>query len=200
MYKVFFNQKPLYLTTTLQKQTTEFPLFFVKYTSKEFIIKALKSKKCKGIYLYHAKEDKLWQHFLRFFPVVVAAGGFVQHKDEKRYLFIYRNDKWDLPKGRVEKKENIQKAAIREVEEETAVQNVEISGILPTTFHIFKRNNVYKLKKTFWYAMRTDFEGTLEPQTEEGIEKAVWKEEKDFEHLFENAYENIKEVVRYSPS
>ncbi len=200
MYKVFFNQKPLYLTTTLQKQAPDFPLFFSKYTTKDLIVKALKSKKCKGLYLFHSKEDKLWQHFLAFFPVVVAAGGFVQHADGKRHLFIYRNDKWDLPKGRVEKKENIQKAAIREVEEETAVQQLEITGILPTTYHIFKRNEVYKLKKTFWYAMQTEYDGELIPQLDEGIEKAVWKEKMEFDALFENAYENIKEIVRYSPS
>ena len=37
------------------------------------------------------------------------------------YLFIYRNDKWDLPKGKIEKNEVVIEAAVREVMEETGV-------------------------------------------------------------------------------
>lgn len=193
MYKVFFNQKPIFLTTELVPQTDRTPVMFMKFSSPENIVKALKSKKTECLYLYHQKEDKLWMHFLRHFPIVEAAGGLVRHQDG-RFLFIYRNNKWDLPKGRIEKNEPIRIAAVREVEEETGVDGLEIVKPLIETFHVFNRNGKYKLKKTFWFEMKTASTITLTPQLNEGIEQAVWVFEKEIQHKFENAYENIKQV------
>ena len=67
-------------------------------------------------------------------------------------------------------------AAIREVEEETGVENLSIIKPLNTTYHIFKKNRKYRLKKTFWYLMETDYTGKLTPETKEGIDKAIWIE------------------------
>ena len=195
MYKVFFNQKPIFLTTELVLQTDRTPVMFIKFSSPENIVKALKSKKTDCLYLYHQKEDKLWMHFLRHFPIVEAAGGLVRHQDG-RFLFIFRNDKWDLPKGRIEKNEPIRIAAVREVEEETGVDGLEIVKPLIETFHVFNRNGKYKLKKTFWFEMKTASTVTLIPQLNEGIEQAVWVLEKEIPQKFENAYENIKQVYQ----
>ena len=195
MYKVFFNQKPIFLTTELVPQTDRTPVLFIKFSSPENIVKALKSKKTDCLYLYHQKEDKLWMHFLRHFPIVEAAGGLVRHQDG-RFLFIFRNDKWDLPKGRIEKNEPIRIAAVREVEEETGVDGLEIVKPLIETFHVFNRNGKYKLKKTFWFEMKTASTVTLTPQLNEGIEQAVWVLEKEIPQKFENAYENIKQVYQ----
>lgn len=195
MYKVFFNQKPIFLTTELVHQTDRTPVLFIKFSSPENIIKALKSKKTDCLYLYHQKEDKLWMHFLRHFPIVEAAGGLVRHQDG-RFLFIYRNDKWDLPKGRIEKNEPIRIAAVREVEEETGVDGLEIVKPLIETFHVFNRNGKYKLKKTFWFEMKTASTVTLTPQLNEGIKQAVWVLEKEIPQKFVNAYENIKQVYQ----
>ena len=65
MYKVFFNQKPIFLTTELVPQTVRTPVLFIKFSSPENIVKALKSKQTDCLYLYHHKEDKLWMHFLK---------------------------------------------------------------------------------------------------------------------------------------
>lgn len=195
MYKVFFNQKPIYLITELVSQTDEVPVFFIKFSSPEVIVKALKSKKIKSLYLYHPSEDKLWMHFLKHFPVVEAAGGLVRNQNQ-RLLFIYRNNKWDLPKGRIEKKEPVKLAAIREVEEETGVDGLKIIRPLINTLHIFNRNGKYKLKKTFWFEMKTTSKKELIPQTKEGIEQAVWVSESEIPEKFENAYENIKLVYQ----
>ena len=40
--------------------------------------------------------------------------------------------------------------------------------------------------------METDFQGELNPQEEEGIQKAEWIEREAIPALFENAYLNIK--------
>ena len=194
MYKVFFNQKPIILTTTFQEQTPESPLFFLKFTNKKNIVAALRSKKVKQLYLYHAKEEKMWALFYEIFKVIEAAGGIVRQRSSGKYLFIYRNDKWDLPKGRIEEDEAVRTAAMREVEEETGVTDLAITAALPTTLHLFHRNGKYRLKKTYWYAMETDFDEALIPQEEEGIQKVEWVAKEEVPNLYSNIYANIRHL------
>ena len=194
MYKVFYNQKPIVLTTFLDQNSDSNPLLFIKYISTEDIMKALKSKKTEGIRLYHPVKEKLDFHFLKKFPVVTAAGGLVQHKNGK-YLFIYRNDKWDLPKGKIEKKEIIMEAAVREVMEETGVADLIVKKKLPITYHIYNANGKPKLKKTHWFLMHTHYKGALAPQLEENIQEARWVTQEEMTGLMDNAYENIKLLV-----
>jgi ADP-ribose pyrophosphatase YjhB (NUDIX family) len=194
MYKVFFNRKPVMLITELVKVTDQTPLFFIKYSNPPSIVKALKSKSVRGIYLYHSNPEKLWKHLLKHFPLIEAGGGVVQHQNGK-ILFIYRNNKWDLPKGRIEKKEMLLDGALREVMEETGVKDLIVKKKLSDTYHIFSRNGKYKLKKTYWYLMHTSYEGVLEPQLDEGIQMATWKNKEEISELMENAYENIKLIL-----
>jgi ADP-ribose pyrophosphatase YjhB (NUDIX family) len=191
MYKVFYNQKSLFFTSDLNKNSDETPLFHIKFSTAESIIKALKSKRVNGVYLYHRDEVKLQKHFLKKFPCVEAAGGLVAHSNGS-YLFIYRNDKWDLPKGKVEKREVIIDAAVREVMEETGVADLVVKKPMPTTYHVYNANGKYKLKKTYWFLMKTNSNAPLTPQLEENIQSAVWKTTSEFPSLKENAYENIK--------
>ena len=191
MYKVFYNQKPLFFTVDLTNNSDETPLLFIKYTSALVIVKALRNKNTKAVYLYHPKEEKLEKHFLKYFLVVEAAGGLVEHTDG-RYLFIYRNDKWDLPKGKIEKNEVIIDAAIREVTEETGVGDLMVTKPLNTTYHVFNSKGKFKLKKTYWFLMKSNYNAPLVPQEEENIQAAVWRPRADFPLLMENAYENIK--------
>ena len=191
MYKVFFNRKPIFLITKIIKQDINNPMLHLRYSSSENIIKALKSKKVKSLFLYHSNQEKLWKNLLKKFPIVQAAGGLVINS-KSEYLFIYRNNKWDLPKGGIEKKENIKDAALREVNEETGVVDIEIIKPLPMTYHFFKRNGVFKLKKTFCYLMKTEFDVKFKPQLNEGITRVEWKLEEELNEIFKNSYENIK--------
>ena len=191
MYKVFFNKKFVLLTTKIIKHDDKIPFFYIKYIDQKHIISALKSKKTTGIYLYHAKEDKLWKHLLKAFSLGEAAGGLVEHQNGK-ILFIYRNNRWDLPKGKIEKKEILIDGAVREVIEETGVKDLIVRKSLNQTYHIFSRNSKYKLKKTYWYFMTTSYTGRLKPQLEEGIALAEWKTKGEVPALMGNAYENIK--------
>ena len=194
MYKVFFNQKPLILTNEIQDFSDDEPLLFIKYTSVAQIIKALKSSKNRKVFLYHKDIDKLWKSFRKKFPVVEAAGGLVQRTDNK-LLFIFRNNKWDLPKGGVEKKELIIEAAQREVTEETGVSDLIVQKELSETFHIFKKGKRFRLKKTYWFKMSTSYMGKTEPQTEEGIHKTKWVSKEKIDEILNDAFENIRIIV-----
>ena len=195
MYKVFFNQKPIVLITSLILPSEDSPLFYVKFTDKKFIVQVLKSKKIKMLYLYHSKEEKLWYYFLNMFKLIEASGGLVKNIKTNHFLFIFRNKKWDLPKGRINKNEEVKTAAIREVEEETGVQNLSIIKPLNTTYHVFKKKRKYRLKKTFWYLMHTDYSNKLTPEKKEGIDKAVWIEKNAIVTLKSTMYQNINLVI-----
>ncbi|MDC2995759.1 NUDIX domain-containing protein [Flavobacteriaceae bacterium] len=194
MYKVFFNQKPLILTNKIQDFSDTEPLLFIKYTSVTQIIKALKSSKNSKVFLYHKDIDKLWKGFKKKFPIVEAAGGLVKRTDNK-LLFIFRNNKWDLPKGGVEKKELIIDAAKREVKEETGVGDIIVQKKISETYHIFKKGKRFRLKKTYWFKMSTTYTGKTMPQTEEGIEKIKWVSNKNIEDILNDAFENIRIIV-----
>ena len=155
------------------------------------ILKTLKKKQYNSVRLIHHNEKTLIKHLSKKLPVVVAGGGKVINVSGET-LFIFRNDKWDLPKGKAEKNESIQETAIREVEEETGVENIIIESELPTTYHIFKRRGITKLKVTYWFNMKTNFEGELFPQENEGITKAVWHNEERVTLALQNSYANIK--------
>jgi len=123
--------------------------------------------------LFYPDEKEMLKVLKSKIPVNKAGGGLVYNKNGE-VLFIFRNGKWDLPKGGIDKGEEIEDTATREVEEETGVTNLTIVKKLQKTYHIFKRNGEYRLKITHWFEMNTTFDGVLLGQIEEGIEKVAW--------------------------
>jgi 8-oxo-dGTP pyrophosphatase MutT (NUDIX family) len=190
MYKVFVNDKPLFLTNEIFKET-DFQLFLLESVDfKQLIVKIFQNKIQKA-YLYYPDEKEIMKVLKTKIPVNKAGGGLVYNKNGD-VLFIFRNGKWDLPKGGTEKGEDIEQTSMREVEEETGVNGLKIIKKLQKTYHIFKRNGVYKLKITHWFEMQTDFEGIPEGQIDEGIDKVEWKNPTEIQEALKNSYENIK--------
>lgn len=190
MYKVFVNDKPLFLTNEVQKET-DFQLFLLESVDIKKLIVNIFQNKIQKAFLYHPDEKLIMKTLKAKIPVVKAGGGLVYNK-KGEVLFIFRNGKWDLPKGGTEKNETMEETAMREVEEETGVNGLSIVKKLPKTYHVFKRNGRYKLKQTYWFEMKSDFDGTPQGQIEEGIEKVAWINPKDIPSILENSYENIK--------
>ena len=190
MYKVFVNDKPLFLTNEIFKET-DFQLFLLESVDfKQLIVKIFQNKIQKA-YLYYPDEKEIMKVLKTKFPVNKAGGGLVYNKNGD-VLFIFRNGKWDLPKGGTEKGEDIEQTSMREDEEETGVNGLKIIKKLQKTYHIFKRNGIYKLKITHWFEMQTDFEGIPEGQIDEGIDKVEWKNPTQIQEALKNSYENIK--------
>ncbi|WP_353779811.1 NUDIX domain-containing protein [Winogradskyella sp. 3972H.M.0a.05] len=193
MYKVFVGDKPIILTTKVEKETY-FKNYLLETVTLGKLIKLLNNTGLQEIRLIHEDKDKLLKLFLKKLPNVIAGGGKVRNK-KGEILFIYRNNKWDLPKGKAERRETIDKTAIREVEEETGVTGLSIVKPLERTYHIFKRNGRHKIKVTYWFEMKTDFEGELFPQEAEGITKVKWLNDDQSQKALENSYANIKLLV-----
>jgi 8-oxo-dGTP pyrophosphatase MutT (NUDIX family) len=184
------NDKPLFLTNEVAKET-DFQLFLLESVDIEQLIVKMFNNKIKKAYLYYPDEKEILKKVKEKIPVKKAGGGLV-YNNNGDVLFIFRNGKWDLPKGGCDKGEEIEDCSIREVEEETGVQNLKITRKLQKTYHIFKRNGVYRLKITHWFEMTTNFEGTPTPQAEEGIEKVAWLNPEQIKDAMKNSYENIK--------
>lgn len=190
MQPIFVNNKPIFLTTTVEKET-DFKNFLLKDADIDLVLKTLAKKSIKSVRLIGHKENKLLKSFKKKLPNVIAAGGKVYNaKDE--VLFIFRNEKWDLPKGKTEGNENIEETAVREVTEETGVNGLLIKSKLPVTYHVFKRNGKIKLKITYWFKMTSTFKGQLYPQLNEGITDVKWLNPLAVEAALQNSYANIK--------
>jgi len=136
--------------------------------------------------------EKMLEALKGIYHYMEAAGGVVKNK-KGFYLFIKRFGKWDLPKGKIEKGESPEQAALREVMEETGIEQLEIERPLNSSFHIYPWKNNYVLKKTFWYLMNTVYDGPLKPQTEEAISEALWLPASKAKEALQTSYRSLKE-------
>ncbi|MFN2395326.1 MAG: NUDIX hydrolase, partial [Bacteroidales bacterium] len=125
-----------------------------------------------------------------------AAGGLVQNPG-RQILFIFRHGKWDLPKGKPEKNENLEQTAIREVEEECGISGLTILKPLPSTWHIYQlKNHEYTIKRSYWYHMSSKNWKNIKVQIEEGITEARWLDIPVSDKILDNAFLSIKELVK----
>ena len=139
--------------------------------------------------------EENWQDFCSKFIMMEAAGGLVFNKDGD-ILMIFRNGKWDLPKGKLEIGESVEECAIREVQEECGIYGLDITEKLLETYHTYNLSGKEILKRTYWYKMNTDFNGELMPQIEEGITKVSWVSKDEISENITNSYGNISDVLK----
>lgn len=190
MYKVFVNDCPIILTEN-KNISTNLPKVDFEKKLILAIVKKMLAGKAQGICFLCDDLKSGFKKFKTQFKIEKAAGGKV-YNEKNEVLFIYRFDKWDLPKGKLEKGEQIENCALREVEEECGINGLQIVESLGITYHIFERKNKIILKITHWFLMKTNFSGELIPQTEEGISVAVFKNEDEKKEALQNTYENIR--------
>ncbi|MDB4108235.1 NUDIX domain-containing protein [Flavobacteriaceae bacterium] len=193
MYKIFVGNKPIILTTKVETETN-FKNFLIDSVDINKVLSKLKKDKYDAVHLIGADKDVLLKKFLSLLPNVIAGGGKVYNPDGA-ILFIFRNGKWDLPKGKAESKETINQTALREVEEETGISGLSITKPLEITYHIFKRNDRHYIKVTYWFKMYSEYDGKLIPQEKEGITKVKWIPETKLQKVLDNSYANIKLLI-----
>lgn len=126
------------------------------------------------------------------FTIINAGGGLVQQDD--KILMIHRKGKWDLPKGKIEKKESFKEGAVREVEEECSVK-VSREEKLCTTWHTYIQNGKYNLKRTKWYRMSIIDDSSMAPQLAEDIDVVRWMNYGEVEVALTTSYRTIGYVI-----
>ncbi len=192
MYTIFKNESSIILTDSLNnKGETNFN-YFNKVNLKD-LLKDL-DKKIFQIILYHPDLDLMWKKFKNNFDVIEAAGGVIKNKNDD-ILFIFRNGKWDLPKGKIEDNENVEAAALREVQEECGIENITLNNFILSTYHIYREKGKEILKISHWYAMKSN-EIRFIPQIEEGITEVVWKNIDQVHQALQNTYQNILLLIK----
>jgi len=122
-------------------------------------------------------DEKSFQDFSNRFTLVQAAGGLVKNNADE-YLFIFRRGRWDLPKGKKDRDETPEETALREVQEECGLQDLQIIRALPSTYHSFPEKGKNILKHTRWFLMQTG-QTEIILQYEEDIEDYRWLKKKE---------------------
>lgn len=159
------------------------------------ILNAFLSEETRSSYHLPAKS---FQYFLetvkKELQYIEAAGGFIENQG--RYLCIHRLGRWDLPKGKLEKKETIEAAAIRECEEECGIGELSITHPLSSTFHIYPYKNGMAIKQSFWFYMHSTWDKALVAQTEENIDEVRWFDKEEIlSRVLPDTYYTIHDVI-----
>ena len=191
MKTVFYKEKSIIISEDKNDLSDCFMIELKKNFSSS-TLNIFKKKNVKSIGILCKNPDKFLSNFP--FPKIVAAGGRVTN-DKNEILFIFRDKKWDLPKGKVEKNENISQTAIREVKEETGIKDLMIVKPLDKTYHIFKRAKKTYLKETYWFEMKSNHDKKFAPQISEGITRVEWISQEKIQLIMKNTYENIKFLI-----
>jgi 8-oxo-dGTP pyrophosphatase MutT (NUDIX family) len=197
--KISYEEKRIYLISTNHLPCFKKKKFLViRYNDdkfKKYFEEFVLNGKIKNIVFISDNVSLLFKSFRKHFKNITAAGGLVLN-EKNQILMIFRRSKWDLPKGKIEKDETIEQAAVREVEEETGIKVDSLKELLKTTFHIYFHNDKYYLKENYWYKMNSHSRYPLVPQIEEDIEKIEWVASENIDTYIENSFSSIKDVIK----
>jgi len=202
MYKVFLNDRVVNIVApgkiTLKKTLKVVDnLDNVEDTKKWF--SNFSEHDISEVFILHQNPDEFFKNtFSKAFTKINAAGGLVVKKNE--ILFILRHKIWDLPKGKIDKGETIEEAALREVSEECGIVGQQIIKHLPSTFHIYKSpysktKGKWILKQTFWFEMKYEGQFSGTPQLDEDITEVRWFDRSSINLVLSNTYSSLKPIV-----
>lgn len=203
MYKIYIGEVPVLLLerkklAAYQKDPLRDLVVFHQPKQRNNLYQVIDnlekwSGKYDSVLIVSNQLEQLKEDFFSIYEVLPAAGGVVQN-EQKEVLSIFRLGHWDLPKGKVEEGESLEESAVREVEEETGIQNIQLGEFLGHTYHTYHNKKGKRLlKDTAWYTMSSQ-DQELIPQTEEGIEQVLWM---PLEELLSKRpiYKNILDVL-----
>jgi len=203
MKTIYINNKPLVVCRTGRHQRipgqSERSLC-MPYLGKvkqlhQFVDLLEKDSRYDMIITHSANQKLLWSTLKSLFTPIIACGGIVEN-ELGEILSIYRRGFWDLPKGKMEVGETKKQTAIREVEEETGVEGLELIEKIGKTYHVYGNSRVgRKLKISYWYLMFAQKQ-PLVAQTAEDITKAKWKSPEELERLAPETYPNIRDILQ----
>ncbi len=106
----------------------------------------------------------------------VSAGGLIFYRSKQGMLVLVMKDRkglWTFPKGKIEKGEDLETTALREIAEEVGIHNLTlVASLAPTSYWYFR---ALPIRKTvYYYVFRSASLQKPVVQTEEGISEATW--------------------------
>ncbi len=197
MYEVFTENGWIVFTKKWKKEFK--PKNTEVISEKDFRVKDMREIRLKTpvriTLLIISEEPKVtFGNYFKDHEFIQAAGGLVKRKNT--FLFIKRHGKWDIPKGKRDKGENLKTCAIREVTEECGIDKLTIDSKICKTYHTYSWEGKPVLKESHWYRMSYSGKKKLVPQTEEAITKAVWMKHSEWKKVEKNTFETILQVLK----
>ena len=200
--KIYFNNKPLFLTDTIDSEIEPFlhhdDAVFMDELSNPAINSMLHEMRQENVHagvFFHTNTEALKKAIWKKFTIVQAAGGLVRN-DNGEILFMNRRRKWDLPKGKLDKGETLEQCAVRETIEETGLQTVQLKKPIITTFHTYDENGKHILKETHWYQLIAPGTQPLVPQASEQIDLLEWVPVTSLSTYTKNIYPSVVDVLK----
>jgi 8-oxo-dGTP pyrophosphatase MutT (NUDIX family) len=199
--KIYFGDKPLYLTDTLSPDLEPLVHHDDTILIEELSAPAVKSMIYEmelpgihaGVFL-HPDLEAVQKAFWKKFELIQAGGGAVWN-ERQELLFIHRRGKWDLPKGKLDEGETIEACAQREVEEETGLKGVQLLRPLITTYHTYHESGKHILKESAWFEMRASADQALVPQVIEDIHAVEWLAKDKWQKVLDNTFPSVRDVL-----
>jgi 8-oxo-dGTP pyrophosphatase MutT (NUDIX family) len=194
-YRIYINEKVILITQSVPKKVERYQ----KIDAQSFDLKTFYNEYNgqpgpKFFFLLCNDAVEYLKKIMRSITLIDAAGGMVMNP-KGEYLFIFRNGKWDLPKGKLEKGESKREGAVREVEEECGIIVGSIGARICKTYHTYTYKSEVVLKRTYWYQMGYKGNGKLKPQKEEGITDVRWFRKGHIEAIVNNTFPSIMDVL-----
>jgi 8-oxo-dGTP pyrophosphatase MutT (NUDIX family) len=199
MYKVHFENRFIMISPEPDR-IQKYGLFHKFYDTSELyrIIADFQSdKSITAINIYGPDIKHIWKIFRIYFTEVGAAGGLVKHRSG-RYLFIEKKGRLDLPKGHIEKGEEPEACALREVSEECGITGHSIVKPICPSYHTYSWEGISYLKKTSWYLMEYGGEMKTDPQVSEGITKVEWLFPDELNSIKSSAWLSLMDLINCS--
>ena len=199
--RIYYNEQCVYITDNAQEMLQG------EQMNNAWMIRNAREEDLKELFLKFvdsgfdhlifegAEPREIFNQFEEQFEFIQAGGGVVWN-EHKELLMIERLGKWDLPKGKLDLGEELALCAVREVEEETGLDDISLSGIILSTYHIYQDDDVWVLKQTEWYEMQAPKQD-LVPQAEEGIIQTKWVAKNDINSYLSNTYKNIEYLMEF---
>ena len=199
--KIYFGDKPVFLCDEINTELNNIlhhpDAVFVDEINAAAInslLHEIKKEEFHAGVIWNTDLDKLKKAFFKHFTLIEAAGGILQNH-EKEILVIYRLNKWDLPKGKLEEGEKLEACAVREVEEETGATNIKLKKKAGETYHTYNAYGKHFLKISHWYYMSCSGIQNLVPQTVEDITALKWVAPQNLEEVLSNTYPSVKDIL-----
>ncbi|MBK0378934.1 NUDIX hydrolase [Mucilaginibacter segetis] len=193
-YRIYINEKVILITTALPDKPEKYQAIDAEHFDLKIIYSWVIKHSASFFYVLCDDAKAYMKSVMKNITLIEAAGGLVQNEAGK-YLFIFRNDKWDLPKGKIEKGEKTKVAAVREVEEECGIKVSRLDEKICKTYHTYIYKGRVVLKKTHWFMMQHKGKAKLVPQTEEGITDVQWFAKPQVNYILQNTFPSIIDVL-----
>lgn len=196
--KVFFDDRYITLADDCSGNPCNQFGIVLEFSGRKELLRMVKwfekSPRLQKMLIWHKDFKALRKSFRSCFRMIKAAGGLITN-EQGEYLFIFRRGVWDLPKGKLEKFENYEKAAIREVCEECNLKAPVLGRRLATTYHTYRLKNKLILKKTIWFEMKVKSDEMPAPQLIEEITEVKWVPPAALDTVKSNTWASIRELL-----